>query len=131
MSQRSSRDAAGARHRAAVDRSSIAFGALVAVSGSLDGRVAVSLVAEARAALAASAGSLVIDLDATTSFDALGLHALRRVLELAKRARTSVVLVAQSAVPKKLADLAAQPHACRMVPTRRVALAAAIAASVA
>ena len=93
--------------------------------------MAVSLVGEARAALAVSAGSLVVDLNATTSFDALGLHALRRVLELAKRARTSVVLVAQSAVPKKLADLAAQPHPCRIVPTRRVALAAAIAASVA
>jgi anti-anti-sigma regulatory factor len=117
------------REAARLEASAFARGSLLSIQGRLDVGAARRLLDIAQGALSASPAALVIDLTAATSLDAFGRAALRRVIRRAGRRGTVVYLVANPGMQHELGDVSSATARSRVVSKRRIALAAAIAAS--
>ena len=117
------------REAAHLEASPFASGSLLSIQGRLDVGAARRLLDIAQGALSASPAALVVDLTAATSLDAFGRAALRRVIRRAGRRGTVVYLVANPSMQQELGDVTTATARSRVVSKRRIALAAAIAAS--
>ena len=116
---------------AEIDVWPIAHGQLVVVEGALDARSARALLGAVDAAGQEKTSVVVVDLDAVTMLDAFGRAALRRAGRRVARLKKAVLIVATADTRERLGDVGTLLHADRLVSSRRMALAAAIASSVA
>ena len=112
-----------------LEASAFASGSLLSIQGRLDVGAARRLLDIAQGALSTSPAALVVDLSAATSLDAFGRAAIRRVIRRAGRRGTAVYLVANPRMQQELGDASTAATRFRVVSKRRIALAAAIAAS--
>ena len=93
----------------------------------MDARSARSFL-DAVTAVAAKAPVVVVDLDGVTTLDAFGRAALRRIARQA--VKKTLLVVAEATTRQRLGELGRLLDGGRLVPSRRVAQAAAIAATV-
>ena len=107
----------------------IAYGQMIVVGGALDARGASALL-DAVSAFRDEQPVVVLDLNGATTIDAFGRAALRRIGQQATRLQQTVLVVAESATRQRMGDIGRLLDTPRLVSSRRIALAAAIAASV-
>ena len=109
----------------------IGHGQLIVVEGALDVRSAGALLGAFDAAVHDDSSAVVVDLDGTTMLDAFGRAALRRAGRQVARLHKTVLVVAAADTRERLGDVGRLLNADRLVSSRRIAVAAAIASSVA
>src|SRR5215218_2991976 len=115
--------------RQAIEVRPIAYGQMIVVGGALDARGASALL-DAVSAFRDEQPVVVLDLNGATTIDAFGRAALRRIGQQATRLQQTVLVVAESATRQRMGDIGRLLDTPRLVSSRRIALAAAIAASV-
>ncbi len=123
------REAQTTREAALLAASPFVCGVLLTIQGRLDATAARRLLDLAQASLSPSPRTLVVDLTATTCLDEFGRAALRRIIRQAERRGTAVYLAANPRAQRELGNIAKASPRFRIVPRKRIALAAAIAAS--
>ena len=123
------REAQTTREATRLMASPFACGVLLTIQGRLDATAARRLLDLAQATLPPSPAALVVDLTTTTGLDAFGRAVLRRIIRHAGRRGTAVYLAAKPRTQRELGSIAEGAAHPRIVPRKRVAIAAAIAAS--